>query len=123
MGCPGGMAGTGAVSGEDGGADRVRGGGCAWGTQRMAAGRLGGAGAYVGQGCGGGGVGVGRAGAGGAGRGETATSTGTGRGGANVGLTALKADAGARVLAFDASGWQLQVRASFLAHVAARLCG
>ena len=52
LGWPGGMASTGAVSREDGGVDRVRGGGCTWGTQRVAAGRLGGAGAHLGKGWG-----------------------------------------------------------------------
>ena len=74
------------------------------------------AGVHVGKGCGGGGVG-----AGGAGCRETTTSTGTGGGGADTGLTALKADAGARVLAFDEGGWQLQACASFLAHVTVHL--
>ena len=84
-------------------------------------GRQAGLGACEEVGCMDGGVDVGRAGAGGAGHGETATLAGTGGGGANVGLTALKVDAGARVLAFDAGSWQLQVRASFLARVAAHL--
>ena len=61
----------GGVRGGDGGADCVRGGGCMWGTRRVAVGCLGGAGVHVGKGCGSGGVGVGRAGARGAGHGET----------------------------------------------------
>ena len=39
-------------------------GGCMWGTRRVAAGRLGGAGVHVGNGCGGGGIGAGGAGCG-----------------------------------------------------------